>query len=61
MKCPCRGCEERYEACHDRCEKYKEWKVEHEAARKWLHDMELNPSCKAAELAFREKLRSRRR
>ena len=26
--CPCRGCEERQEACHGHCERYKEWKEE---------------------------------
>lgn len=25
MRCPCRGCEERYEACHDHCARYQEW------------------------------------
>ncbi len=24
--CPCRGCLERHEACHDTCEKYRTWK-----------------------------------
>lgn len=23
--CPCKGCKERYLACHDSCKKYKEW------------------------------------
>jgi hypothetical protein len=23
---PCKDCEERYPACHDKCEKYKDWK-----------------------------------
>ena len=26
-KCaPCKGCTERHEACHDHCDRYKEWK-----------------------------------
>lgn len=25
---PCKYCEDRYLACHDKCEKYKEWKAE---------------------------------
>jgi hypothetical protein len=25
--CPCKGCTERYEACHDHCERYKAWKA----------------------------------
>lgn len=30
---PCKGCTERYQACHDYCEKYKEWKTELDAIR----------------------------
>lgn len=25
---PCKGCEERFPACHDVCEKYQAWKQE---------------------------------
>ena len=25
-KPPCKGCNERFTACHDKCDKYKEWK-----------------------------------
>ena len=38
-QCPCRYCKERYEACHDYCDKYKEWKkpfIEQYANRKRL-------------------------
>ena len=24
---PCKGCTERYTACHGKCEKYKDWKA----------------------------------
>jgi hypothetical protein len=27
MICPCKDCQERYEACHDHCERYKAWKA----------------------------------
>lgn len=27
MTCPCRGCPDRYEACHDYCDRYKAWKA----------------------------------
>ena len=27
MICPCKGCEERHEGCHGRCEEYQEWLV----------------------------------
>ena len=26
MSCPCKDCAERYEACHDHCDRYKAWK-----------------------------------
>lgn len=35
-KCQCKGCEERSEACHDRCEKYKAWKEERDEVKAWL-------------------------
>lgn len=25
---PCQGCEERHEACHAKCPRYKEWRAE---------------------------------
>ena len=25
--CPCKGCDERHEACHDRCERYRAWQA----------------------------------
>lgn len=25
---PCKECEERFEACHDKCERYAEWRAE---------------------------------
>lgn len=30
---PCKGCTNRHPACHDGCEKYKEWKVKLEARK----------------------------
>lgn len=30
---PCKDCTERHEACHDSCDKYKEWKAELDAVR----------------------------
>ncbi len=29
---PCLGCTERYEACHDYCKHYKDWRQAREAA-----------------------------
>ena len=26
MRCPCRDCKERHEACHDHCWRYQTWK-----------------------------------
>lgn len=25
--CPCKDCNDRHTACHDKCEKYAEWKI----------------------------------
>ena len=36
---PCRGCTERYTACHDRCEKHKTWLDQHRAEQKHLTAM----------------------
>lgn len=33
-KAPCRGCQERYLACHDHCERYQSWKKMWEAGKK---------------------------
>ena len=35
-KGPCMACAERKPACHDQCEKYKEWKEERDNLKKWL-------------------------
>lgn len=45
---PCRNCEERHTACHDSCQRYKDWKAEAQkikAAKKayeedWREDYE---------------------
>lgn len=28
MVCPCKGCKDRYPACHSKCDKYKQWRKE---------------------------------
>jgi len=61
MRGPCKGCTDRHEACHDTCERYKAWKIEHDASREWMRQMTLSVTSKGAERAFREKCRSRRR
>jgi hypothetical protein len=38
MIAPCKGCEERHQACHSTCEKYKEWKVWWDAGRQRARD-----------------------
>ena len=36
MNAPCYKCEDRCPACHDRCEKYKEWKSDRcEKYKEW--------------------------
>lgn len=32
--CSCKGCEDRYPGCHDKCENYKAWKKKHDEAKK---------------------------
>lgn len=32
---PCRNCTKRHIACHSICNKYKDWKAEHEAKREF--------------------------
>ena len=31
---PCKGCEERFQACWDHCQKYKAWKAEIKRVKK---------------------------
>lgn len=33
LKIPCYGCDNRHEACHGSCEKYAEYRKEHDAKR----------------------------
>ena len=35
MKCPCRGCEDRTMTCHGVCQRYQDWKQNHEDERRW--------------------------
>ncbi len=35
---PCKDCPDRHLACHDSCEKYKEWRERHHAQLKHLDD-----------------------
>ena len=54
---PCKDCSERHTACHDQCQRYKDWKDEMEkikqARAKYLDDK--NQEC--ASLMRRRKLR----
>ena len=61
MKCPCKGCEERHEACHDRCEYYKQWKVEHEASKKYTQEKNMALICRYAMKMHDQKLKRGRR
>lgn len=36
--CPCKDCESRYEACHDHCARYIEWRKKVDALRKAEHE-----------------------
>ena len=33
MKPSCKGCENRAQDCHSKCEQYAEWKAEHDAQK----------------------------
>lgn len=35
---PCKGCADRHPACHDSCERYKEWKERDQAQKKQLKE-----------------------
>lgn len=53
---PCKGCAERYTACHDRCERYAQWKAEvhkakateREYIRKRREDFLMSEECVSA-------------
>ena len=61
MICPCKGCEDRFEACHDKCEMYKMWKAEHEASKKYVHEKNMAMICTFAMKAHDRKLKRGRR
>lgn len=35
-KAPCKDCPDRHEGCHGECGKYKDYKQEREAAKRWI-------------------------
>jgi hypothetical protein len=35
---PCKDCPDRHTACHDSCDKYKEWKERYQAQQQHLKD-----------------------
>ena len=37
---PCLNCPDRYPACHDHCDRYKEWKEIHERKRAAARDQD---------------------
>lgn len=43
MKCPCKDCELRHEACWAHCDKYKEWRETFQAKKK-NYDKEIAPA-----------------
>lgn len=45
IKC-CKGCEDRYLACHDYCETYKKAVEEDRAKKEWLYIMNRTPRSK---------------
>lgn len=49
MQTPCKDCYDRYENCHAKCEKYKEWRSELDSIREKIIDAKI----KNAELTRR--------
>ena len=45
-KPPCKGCNERFTACHDKCDKYKEWKSRLDEVNKRRKEYESKPFVK---------------
>ena len=45
-KPPCYGCEEKFTACHDKCEKYKAWKSRLDEVNKRRKEYEAKPFIK---------------
>lgn len=45
---PCKDCTDRHEACHDTCDPYRDWKADHNAAMKYLHEKNMPLICKYA-------------
>ena len=39
MTAPCKGCVERAQGCHGKCERYKAFKAKREAENNWLREM----------------------
>ena len=33
MKCPCKGCKDRFVGCHSKCDGYASWKAEQDEKR----------------------------
>ena len=41
IKAPCKGCTERYSACHDECEKYKVYRAEQLKSNEYNQQMNI--------------------
>ena len=41
IKAPCKGCTERYSACHDECEKYKAYRAEQLKSNEYNQQMNI--------------------
>ena len=59
LGCPCGGCDERSAACHDRCDKFKAWRVKVDARRQ--KEREYNASNNTMSEAKRKELWKRKR
>lgn len=54
---PCKDCTEKYTACHDTCDKYKEWRDRYHAQQKYLEESKFRMNIPISE--SREKMQRR--
>ena len=61
MDAPCRGCPDRYPACHDHCQKYQQWLAEFRVrTAERRKEMHLESSLNQYKFDFRCRMNKRR-
>ena len=54
--CPCKGCKDREQGCHGRCERYSAWQERNAKVKHWLMQMDMAENY-LANSAMKTKLR----